>query len=347
MMGDLKHKTINFEVGNFKSMQNAGDDFFFVEGFASTYGNVDSVGDMIVNGAFSESLRKRKPKMLWQHKFDKPIGVCDEITETYNGLFIKGRLPKSVQASREAGELLKINAIDSLSIGFMVSEGVTNNEGVYVISKADLYEFSFVTWPANEMAIVTSIKGATKYGDLPLAENDTEWDSSSADKRVREFTKSNESPSRDYRKAFFWFDEDAVDNFTSYKLPFADVINGNLVAVPRGIFAAAGVMNGARGGVDIPDSDRSAVKSSIDKYYKKMGRESPFSNKNLTVDIKRAKLIKSKRDLEKVLRESGFSKDASIYISSKFNAKRSESEKCEDEIHIALLKELAAISKSI
>ena len=51
---------------------------------------------------------------------------------------------------------------------------------------------------------------------------------------------------------------------------FADVIDGTLTAIPRGIFSCAGVMNGARGGVDIPDDDREAVMSRIARYYERM-----------------------------------------------------------------------------
>ena len=43
-----------------------------------------------------------------------------------------------------------------------------------------------------------------------------------------------------------------TDNFTAYKLLIADVVDGRLVAVPRGIMAAANVMQGGRAGVDLP-----------------------------------------------------------------------------------------------
>jgi hypothetical protein len=59
-------------------------------------------------------------------------------------------------------------------------------------------------------------------------------------------------------------------------LLFADVVNGRLVAVPRGIMAAGNVMQGSRGGVDLPKSDIERVKSHLAKYYKKMGDEAPW-----------------------------------------------------------------------
>ena len=66
-------------------------------------------------------------------------------------------------------------------------------------------------------------------------------------------------------------DSDNKDNFTAYKLLIADVIDGKLKVVPRGVMAAGGIMNGARGGVDLPKGDIDRVKSHLAKYYEKMG----------------------------------------------------------------------------
>ena len=65
------------------------------------------------------------------------------------------------------------------------------------------------------------------------------------------------------------------DNFTAYKLLIADVIDGKLKVVPRGVMAAGGIMNGARGGVDLPKGDIDRVKSHLAKYYEKMGDSAP------------------------------------------------------------------------
>jgi hypothetical protein len=41
--------------------------------------------------------------------------------------------------------------------------------------------------------------------------------------------------------------------------------------VPRAIMAAGNIMQGSRGGIDLPESDITRVKSHLAKYYKKMG----------------------------------------------------------------------------
>lgn len=73
--------------------------------------------------------------------------------------------------------------------------------------------------------------------------------------------------------------KDEKDNFTAYKLLIADVTGGKLEAVPRGVMAAGGVMNGARGGVDLPEDDIDRVKNHLAKYYNKMGETAPWERR--------------------------------------------------------------------
>jgi hypothetical protein len=116
----------------------------------------------------------------------------------------------------------------------------------------------------------------TTFQDLPLADRDREWDGDAAEKRVRAWADAEDDPNQKYRDAHVWYDADSKDNFTAYKLLIADVIDGRLRAVPRGVMAAGNVMQGARGGIDLPDSDIDRVKSHLAKYYSKMGDEAPW-----------------------------------------------------------------------
>lgn len=118
----------------------------------------------------------------------------------------------------------------------------------------------------------------TTFQDLPLADRARKWDGDAADARVRKFTKAQDEPNKAYQEAHVWYDADAKDNFTGYKLLIADVVNGKLVAVPRAVMAAAAVVQGSRGGVDLPDSDRARVKGHLGRYYKKMGDTPPWED---------------------------------------------------------------------
>ena len=102
------------------------------------------------------------------------------------------------------------------------------------------------------------------------------WDGAAAEKRVRKWAGAQEAPNQKYRNAHVWYDAANKSNFTAYKLLIADVIGGELKVVPRGVMIAGAIMNGARGGIDLPKADISRVKSHLAKYYKKMGDAPPW-----------------------------------------------------------------------
>ncbi|UDY24973.1 hypothetical protein [Nocardioides sp. Kera G14] len=116
----------------------------------------------------------------------------------------------------------------------------------------------------------------SRFADLPVAGLDRQWDGDAAEKRVRKWAKAEDGPNADYRKAHVWYDGDRKDRFTAYKLLIADVIDGELRVVPRGVMAAGNVMDGARGGVDLPKEDIERVKSHLAKYYEKFDRQAPW-----------------------------------------------------------------------
>ena len=117
----------------------------------------------------------------------------------------------------------------------------------------------------------------TTFKDLPLADRDREWDGDAAEKRVRKWAGAQEEPNAKYRDAHVWYDADKKDNFGSYKLLIADVVDGRLRVVPRAVMAAAAVMQGSRGGIDLPKNDIDRVKSHLANYYRKMGDEAPWA----------------------------------------------------------------------
>jgi hypothetical protein len=118
----------------------------------------------------------------------------------------------------------------------------------------------------------------TSFKDFDLADADREWHSDAADKRVRKWADAEDEPNDKYRDAHVWYDAESTDNFTAYKLLICDVVNGKLRAVPRAVMAAGGIMQGARGGVDIPERDVDRVKSHLAKYYRKMDRTPPWED---------------------------------------------------------------------
>lgn len=141
----------------------------------------------------------------------------------------------------------------------------------YVFDKAKWTVARATAWvDEHESNKADNDKAATGKANLPLAPRDRAWDATAANARLRTWADAEDEPNARYRQGFFWYDADKPDEFGSYKLQFADVIGGEIQAVPRGIFAVAAVLQGSRGGVDIPAADAAAIRGRVNGYYAKM-----------------------------------------------------------------------------
>jgi len=159
-----KQVTGNLKI---KSLDEGG----FFGGYASVFGVQDSDGDVIVKGAFKESLEAHKasgqmPKMLWQHDHRQIIGKWIEMQEDDTGLWVKGRLIMEVRQGQEAYALLKEGVLGAMSVGFNIPDGGATGMRGRVIEKAELWETSLVTWGANPEALITNVKSIKDFERL-------------------------------------------------------------------------------------------------------------------------------------------------------------------------------------
>ena len=136
------------------------------EGYASTFGNRDRVGDVVSPGAFRKSLERHTregtmPAMLLHHDMRRPIGKWTSMSEDQKGLRVEGTLTKGVRDSDEAYALIKDGAINSMSIGYVVNdEDYDVKSDTNKLKEIELHEVSLVTIPANAQALVASVKDA-------------------------------------------------------------------------------------------------------------------------------------------------------------------------------------------
>lgn len=141
------------------SMGEAGT-FKAIASHAASTANGERGPTRFADGAFRESLaRSTRYPLLWQHKDDQPVGVVD-LAEASEGLLADGRLALEVQRAREAHELLRMGALDGVSIGFTAEKARVETHGgkaVRVVEQARLMEVSLVTFPADPMARVTQV----------------------------------------------------------------------------------------------------------------------------------------------------------------------------------------------
>ncbi|WP_179640943.1 HK97 family phage prohead protease [Sphingomonas guangdongensis] len=131
-------------------------------GYASTFGNVDHVGDVVEAGAYKSTIAHHSdtgtmPAMWLNHEYKGiPVGVWKSMREDAKGLFVEGELIDTA-AGRDIYAALKAGAIKSLSIGYRVT-GYEHKGGNRHITGAHLDEVSVVTRPVNEQAQIVAVK---------------------------------------------------------------------------------------------------------------------------------------------------------------------------------------------
>jgi hypothetical protein len=142
-------------------------------------------------------------------------------------------------------------------------------------------------------------KAVVPFQNLPLGDRNAQWDGTAAYKRVQEFstTGTGEDAAIDFnkfRKAFLYAG-DPADNLTSYKFQIGDIVDGEMKAMPRGIFTAAAALMGARQGpgaqLTVDQAAQDGMKSQLGRYYDKMAKE--FEDESIVAPWNQQKAEKS------------------------------------------------------
>ena len=163
----LKNKSFNLEI---KSVSETGE----FSGYASVFGVKDSHSDIVLPGAFKNSLEKwtekaSLPAMLWMHNMNEPIGVYTVMQEDEKGLYVEGRLLiDDDQLAKRAHAHLKAKSISGLSIGYnIIDEEWSSEKGAWLLKDIELWEVSLVTFPSNDESRINDVKAAFKEGEVP------------------------------------------------------------------------------------------------------------------------------------------------------------------------------------
>jgi HK97 family phage prohead protease len=132
------------------------------EGHGSIFKNVDLGGDIVVPGAFKNSLAQHKksgslPALFWMHDPSRVAGKWTEMSEDSDGLKVKGVLAPTPLGD-EIHTLLKMEAVKGLSIGYRTLDHDYDKDGNRLIKEAELWEVSVVSLPMNPLAQVAHVK---------------------------------------------------------------------------------------------------------------------------------------------------------------------------------------------
>lgn len=150
----MQYKASKFEIK--ASAENV------IEGYAAYFGNIDSYGDIIEQGAFTKTLKEGsgRVKVLWQHDTSEPIGKPIAMEQDSKGLYIKAKISMT-DTGRKAMELMRDGVIDEMSIGYDIIKDEYKGKN-RMLKELRLWEFSPVTFAANEKARITSAKSLSE-----------------------------------------------------------------------------------------------------------------------------------------------------------------------------------------
>lgn len=169
----MEHKIVG--LNELKFAEGDGVAAMEFTGYGAVFGNVDSYGDVIAPGAFADTLAEarktgRWPAMLSQHgamgltsEDLTPVGIWTDMSEDGTGLKMTGVLADT-QRGIEIYKLMKMKprpAIDGLSIGYVAKDWTARSkpdEPRRTLKRIHLIETSPVTFPANGLARVSSVK---------------------------------------------------------------------------------------------------------------------------------------------------------------------------------------------
>jgi len=264
---------------------------------------------VLPSGAQLENYRKN-PVVLWAHDYrGLPIGKNLWIKPSSNGLLAKTQFARHEEANK-IFEAYADGVLRGWSIGFIpLEESPPEPDEIKatpewasaenIVRKWELLEYSAVPVPANPEAIVEAEKMGIKIPDsykirasgadnvsektvipyrrTPLAPEGAAWDAAAEVRRA---------DTSDLKVMCAWYDSSNPDVKGSYKLPHHRADEQH-TCVWRGVAAAMAALLGARGGVNIPASDRQGVYNHLKRHYKDFDKEPPELREYSEAELKR------------------------------------------------------------
>jgi len=141
-------------------------------GYASLFGVMDSQQDVVLKGAYTDTIPQflERGFIAWGHDWLDPVATIRTATEDDKGLYLEADFhsdPASQQARTRTLERLQRGKFVGLSIGYSVADAEFT-ESARLLKQIDLWETSLVTVPALRDAGVTAAKAHPRDLDDPL-----------------------------------------------------------------------------------------------------------------------------------------------------------------------------------
>lgn len=193
----MKTKKLNLKIDRIGAKDNLVAGQF--TGYASVFGNVDSVGDKIIKGAFAESLKNFGDggagiPCYWCHETSDPemnLGTTLEATEDEHGLFVKVQLDLDNPKAAYAYKLLKEQRVRQMSFAYQVTDG-ENKKDCFEITGCKIFEVSIVPVGANQATSIESVKALQDEETAPSGDTEDDTDETSEEESDTDLTEDLE-----------------------------------------------------------------------------------------------------------------------------------------------------------
>jgi HK97 family phage prohead protease len=145
-----------------------------IEGFASVYGNTDLGGDVVMKGAFKQTLNHSKvvPLLLDHNYTTAGVAGVAELEDQEKGLYLKAEMPLDVPEVMAAYKKIKFmierGAKMGLSIGYDPVKTEPGVDGTRKLKELALHEVSITPFPMNTEAQIMAAKQAKRMALKPV-----------------------------------------------------------------------------------------------------------------------------------------------------------------------------------
>jgi HK97 family phage prohead protease len=169
------------------------------EAIVSVFGNVDLYGEVVMPGAFTDTLAEWKASgdpipVLWSHQMSDPdshIGVVLAAEERTEGLWVRGQLDLDAAKAKQVYRLLKGRRVKQFSFAYDVIEGAMgerDGEPVYELRKLALHETGPCLLGANPDTELLDVKSVQRFAERAKAGHVSPEDEAAIDDAVGKIT---------------------------------------------------------------------------------------------------------------------------------------------------------------
>jgi HK97 family phage prohead protease len=186
MSSSNKNSDIQYKAAP-QGMVNLDEAQGIVECFVAGIGNKDSVGDVCAPGAFGKSLTRRKPRVVWGHNWNDPIGKVIDMYEVQpndprlpakmkaagiGGLYARVQFNLMSEKGREAfANVAFFGEEQEWSIGYKTINAKFDPQmQANILYEVELYEVSPVLHGANQLTGTISVKSEEQPSGVSVIE---------------------------------------------------------------------------------------------------------------------------------------------------------------------------------